>query len=317
MSMYSDAAIARKFVEGNVQGRMYIIFDALRTFVDENGPIIEQINAQTILLDKQEFRAVLKMHIEDLFRKDAEGAKKSLATYNRIFGRIEHHLAMMSSNFQLPSFLAENGIDAQEIGVIQDAIRAYWNDTYGPIMQDIRTAKEKLDILRKMLDEEVKILESMPATSFFEGFEKSHELRNLFQQERSTFWELAKHLKASEKTFQTIDILFKIERRKIKEMILAYIRVIKKGMQTDWNETLSIRKALLLLAYLLGAVNVFMNLKKLFVTKSVGAISDYLVRKKTEKISKITEKLITATEDLGSNMGEAAIANLNSLASIL
>src|SRR3989338_8714805 len=78
-----------KFVEGNVQNRIKTLYEHINVFITSNGPILEDIKQRTNIIDNIPFGKIRKAVMENSLRNDLDGAKKSLSTYNRIFGRVD------------------------------------------------------------------------------------------------------------------------------------------------------------------------------------------------------------------------------------
>jgi len=268
-----ERQVVQAFIEGKVQNRIIDINAKIVAFVEEAASIIENVNASLSVLRTTKFQDLTTNKVSKLYRLDAEGARKSLELYNMTFGFVDHSLAMMSSNFNLSTFLQENGIDPKEIYAYQDEIRKDWEKTYGSIVSKISREKEILDQMRRLLEEQVRLLESIPGLSYFSGFDKSSLLGELFQKERSAFYALVKEVEEDSGLFAEMNALYKTQARKTKEAIAAYLRLMKRYATDDWKGAHdNLERALVILSYSLGALNVCLKMRSSIVRKGVGSL---------------------------------------------
>ena len=177
-------------VQGRVQQRFVELSKSLKNFVEVEAPIIERVHLYLEDFYKQSLGKVNPKQAAELFTRDKEEAMKSQAHYNRLFGTIDHHFAMMTSNFGLPQFLNEENIPAEQIPFIQNEIRVYWNSTYGNLIDKFSSIKNKLKQLIKHIDIQVKILKKVHHISYFDGLEETQTLITNFRAEREVFWQI-------------------------------------------------------------------------------------------------------------------------------
>ena len=192
-----------KFVEGNVQNRIKILYEHINEFIQYNAPILEDIQQRLNIINSIPFGKLKRSIIENGLRSDYEGSKKSLNIYNRAFGKVDLYLGLMTSNFKLPQFLIENNIPKEEIIFFQKELQLYWQETYGYHIDHLERCVKILDTLRRILEEEVKLLEKIPQETYLSALEESELLRELFQQERNAFWELVETAELQQQEMET------------------------------------------------------------------------------------------------------------------
>ena len=81
-----------KFVEGNVQNRIKILYEHINEFIQYNAPILEDIQQRLNIINSIPFGKLKRSIIENGLRSDYEGSKKSLNIYNRAFGKVDLYL---------------------------------------------------------------------------------------------------------------------------------------------------------------------------------------------------------------------------------
>ena len=153
---------SRALFKGKEQNRFVLMAASLKKFIDINEPVIEDVHVRLKRLGKQSYEKIKSSEVGESLRTDYDGAKLSLSSYNRIFGHIDHHLSMMTSNFGLRNFLIENGIAEELLPEFQRDLSYLWEATYGDLVDDYWGIKLGLDKLRGLLDKQVRILEIMP-----------------------------------------------------------------------------------------------------------------------------------------------------------
>jgi hypothetical protein len=292
-SLWVDA-----FVEGKVQNRFTIISLALKKFIDQESPIIEDVNARLNIFSKQPFGHIIPAEMEEKVRNDAESARRSLINYNLTYGQVLHHLALASSNFNLPKFLQENGIPISEIQVFQEEVGQYWNQTYGLLVNRLSTVAIEMGLLASVLKKQVDLLEKIPNASYFVGFSHQHELIELFHQERDLFWKIAHDIKLTKTEVKTVHNLYISARNKTKSMILAHLKLLKNSFidEVKRSET-QLQKMLVVLSYLLGALNLFLNVEKNLIGKASGALGIFTAKKSIN--SGAIDRIKSALDELG------------------
>lgn len=314
--MENYAAIAQKFVEGNVQNRLIIIATTLRDFFNKEAPIIESVQKRLTSFGKKSIFSVSRDEIEEYVRTDVEGAQKSLRNYNRSFGRIDHHLSMMTSNYRLPHFLKENGIPPTKIREVMPEINAYWDKTYRPLVQKFSEIRDDMQRIRDILEREVKILESVPGANYFKAFSHQKEIHFLFNQERKLFWEIVKKTSLSKQELNSLFGILLAHQKKTKAKILGFLQIKKEKVQKDLEQhQTAAERAVLVLAYIIGAANVYLNIRNILFQKVgsgiVGGISSLVekrrISKQVKKVKAIKGAIVHSLDDVsGSALSELA-----------
>lgn len=292
-SLWVDA-----FVEGKVQNRFTLISLALKKFIDQESPIIEDVNARLNIFYKQPFGHIIPTEMEEKVRNDAESARKSLVNYNLTYGQVLHHLALASSNFNLPQFLQENGISLSEIPTFQVEVRQYWNQTYGLLVNRLSNIAVEMGQLASILQKQVDLLEKLPNASYFVGFSHQHELIELFHQERDLFWKIVHDTKLTKAEVKTVHNLYLSVRNKTKSMILAHLKLLKNSFTSEIKRSeTELQKMLVILSYLLGALNLFLNIEKILIGKASEALGIFTSKKQINPGT--IERIKNALDELG------------------
>src|SRR3989344_3449633 len=293
MSYFQDLAI--NFVDGSVSRQIYYTFQVLDKFISKIGPEIEGVYAEYISFINQPFINIGRKEIENYIRGDSEEARKALQWYNVVMNSIENQLALLTSKFGLFDFLKENKISLEYLPDVNAEISKYWSSTYGPLIRNIEEISIYLKRLYLLLEEQLKILETLPKASYYLGFELEPKLKNLFEEERETFWRLASVVENSRKDNTKLEAIFKSHVKKVKEMIKAHLKILSREavvLKQDFRESeTNLRKALVVLAYLTGAILLYMNLKSSLIQKGIkGALNKIKYEKKKVNSFKVGKK---------------------------
>ncbi|MDP3729015.1 MAG: hypothetical protein Q8R18_06220 [bacterium] len=264
---YAYTAISN-YVEGNVGNRIIEIYKHLDRFIGENGPVIEDIQQRTRIMDNLPFGKLKRSIIEDSLRNDLTSAKKGLAIYNRIYGRTDLYLGLMTSNFKLPEFLKNNNIPADQISYFQSELQLYWEATYGLHLNHLERCKIILDKLRNILYQEVKFLEKIPQESYLIAVDDNDILRALFQEERNTFWLLAQTAQMKTEETNQLKNIVKTQIQKTQVEVKAFANIVKSGVGKDIEASRTLlEKSIITLTYLIGALKIISEIPKTFKKK--------------------------------------------------
>jgi len=302
--MYTHELLVRMFVQGNVQDRFIRISLALKNFIDNEAIIIETVNTRINQFYKKPLSNFTEneTEIEEYFRRDYEEATKSLRNYLRLWGTIDTNLALMSSNFRLPEFLIANGIPKEEIIFFQREVEAYWNGTYGKLVNKFSRIKEDLLVLHNTLDKEIKIIQGMPQVNYFNGFKQSEELRRLFLFERQVFWKIVEESKIKPQDVDEARKLYYSTKKQSRAVLLTYLEVIKEASKNKMGEIKQLptptQKAIVLLALATGAFILYLelrqNLFKIAVTKIIlTPWKQWMDRREEKAVKVVSDQLIT------------------------
>ncbi|PIZ50671.1 hypothetical protein COY27_06170 [Candidatus Woesearchaeota archaeon CG_4_10_14_0_2_um_filter_33_13] len=297
----SHEQLIKSFAEGKVKNRFMTISQALREFIDHEAPIIEEVQVRLEVYRNKPVGALFRKNVEEYIRSDADAARKELTLYNRTFGRIDHHLAMISSNYTLLNFLEENGVSAAELNDFQAELRNYWDATYGKLVKKFSRIRDDMKKIRAILEQEVLLLEAMEKTSYFYGFDTQQEAIRLFQIERELFWKIVDEAKITKEDLKIVRDLFATQKSKTKEQIRSYLYFQKKGFTNEYEQAKNrTEKSLILLSYLLGAVNTYFSLKKyLFLWGGKGILRVFKRKDDKSLESKaLGDKIATASSNL-------------------
>ncbi len=286
-----------KFVEGNVQGRIQTLYQAINTFIEESGPILEDIQQRANIMNSIPFGKLKRAIIEDSLRGDYDGAKKGLSSYNRIFGKVDLYLGLMTSNYKLPQYLKENNVPAEQIVFFQKELQIYWEDTYGYHLNHLERCLKLLKQLRDILEEEVKLLEKIPGESYLTALEENEQLAELFQKEIQIFWEFVQTAQLQEQETNKLIASLNTQIKKVRIQMRAYTEIIRKGLGKDLLESkTNLERTLIALMFLLGAINLIISipktLKKKAITKFWGRFSS------EERLSNEGKLLLAEATDL-------------------
>ncbi|HLD05695.1 MAG TPA: hypothetical protein VJG90_08300 [Candidatus Nanoarchaeia archaeon] len=270
----------RIFVNGNVQNRFVLLAERLEQFIAEIAPIIERVNLSVDRFKGMTMEKVTSNEIEVSYRSDATNAKAGLSAYNRMFGQIDHHLAMASSNFGLPKFLEENGVPKALINEYQSCIHQYWDETYGLIGNKFRKILPILKDMRSTLSREVFLLEAQQKVLYFRGFDPARELHELFKKERELFYKLVGEWRSSDFSdeFTHVESICNVYLAKAKEWAKNVMRQTQSLVKEDFTSHQEKgQRILLVLMYSLGAANTLLNLN--LKKKAASAGIKYLIGK--------------------------------------
>jgi hypothetical protein len=241
------------YVAGKVENRIWLIYNHVNNFLEENIPIVESIYVSVQALKSKPFRAITRKMMEDSLVRDRDTARKGLSAYNRAFGRVDLHLGLMTSNFKLKNFLIENGVPEEQVKYFQEEVRLHWAATYGKHVDRINILKELLDKLRATIQEEVRILEEIQDEKYLDAWSNDMHLHQLLEQERELLRELRNTMLFSSKEVKEVRQLLKTEVKKVKAMLVANIKYRGKEAQGDWeSRQTKLQKAVILLIYLIG-----------------------------------------------------------------
>ncbi len=291
------------FVDGKVQRRFTEIEDALLKFIAQVSPILEEVNLRLHGINEEKYEKITGKKIEDSVRKDLAGAKMSLASYNRMFGMIDHRLAMAGSNFQFRDFAAEQGVPNDLFVEAQQELQEYWGVTYGPLVDHYAKVCNDLATLRGYLEKQIEILQQIPTRTYKEGFDLKDELRVLFAAEYKFFYDRIvplsrmnyEHESALEKTISN-------HFARLKTMIKVYYKFAKTSVAKDFGDQPSkIRKALIVGIYMLGAYLIVTGLKRKTLSGFTQFLKDKFISKKLTKthtrVNAINEALNKFADD--------------------
>ncbi|MEK6963732.1 MAG: hypothetical protein AABX70_04850 [Nanoarchaeota archaeon] len=276
----AELDFVRIFVDGNVQNRFVLLAERLEQFIAETAPIIEKVNLSVDRFKGMTMETVTSEEIEVSYRKDAANAEGGLSAYNRIFGQIDHHLAMASSNFGLPEFLEENDVPKALIGEYQSCIRQYWDETYGLIGNKFRKVLPILKDMRSTLSREVFLLKAQEKVLYFKGFNPARELHELFKKERELFYKLVGEWRSSDFSdeFTRVESICNAHLAKAEEWAKNVMRQTHSLVKEDFtNNREKGQRILLVLMYSLGAANTLLNLN--LKKKAASAGIKYLIGK--------------------------------------
>lgn len=273
--VYNYNLLAR-FVEGNVQGRIQKLYEEINSFIEGNAPILEDIQQRTNILNNIPFGKLNRAIIEDSLRNDYAGAKKGLGVYNRIFGKVDLYLGLMTSNYKLPQFLRENQIPQEQITFFQKELQIYWEDTYGYHLNHLELCLKLLKQLRDILEEEVKILERIPQQSYLSALQENERLSELFQKEIATFWQLVETAQFQEVEANKLASSLKAQIKKVRVQIGVYKEIIRKGVGKDFQESkTNLERALIALIFLIGAANLIKSIPQKLKKKGISKIFNF------------------------------------------
>lgn len=280
-----------QFVENKVGTRIIQIYQHLATFIEETGPIIEDVYQRVQIIENLPLGKIKRNIIEDSLRNDLEEAKKSLATYNRIYGRTDLYLGLMTSNFRLPQYLQENNISPEQINYFQKELQIYWEATYGTHLDHLEKCKNALDKLRKILEQEVRYLETIPQEKYLTALEDSTKLRELFKEERETFWNLVKTAEMSPEQTNQVKSIVNAHIKKTRIQLIAFGKIVKTGTKEDIDQSRNqLEKAILILTYLIGALSIISEIPRTFKKKVLFNIFNRLSDE--EKLSNTGKALL-------------------------
>ncbi len=255
---YSYDLISR-YVEGRVNNRILLSYQHIDEFIKEFTPIIEGIHQRIVIVNKLPFEKINRPIIEDDLRESIKGAEQGLNAYNRAFGRIELYLGLITSNYNVPEFLEENGVPREQIQAFQEELRLYWAATYGVHVDKLTKMKDILDKLRKTLDQEIILMKKISKDKFFEGIENNALSIQLFEQERTLFWELVKESQTDPVLLNNLEAAVKTQIKKTRASMESAVKILgrtaKSGIQNEVDISKNnLEKSLVVLVFLSGAL---------------------------------------------------------------
>ncbi|MBS3168640.1 hypothetical protein J4216_05935 [Candidatus Woesearchaeota archaeon] len=286
--------IAKSFVDGKVQKNMFFIFMMVQKLIDDTAPQIEEVNARINTFGRKSFSSLNRRDTEEYIGRNRQNAEKGLQWYRVTMNSLGNRIAIISSNFGLTKFLIENGLNEDEVIEVQKEVNNYWNQTYSPLISKVKTMDILLYSLYISLSKQVTMLRRLPQLSYFEALESFQELKELFDQERNTFWDLAKSLEITREELDQTRNLFYTQRKKLVEMLKAHSKLIKEGMSAELAMSEgNIRKSLVVLFYFAGVLLIIYNIKSLTlkgaIKRGFAKVNESLDRKKVKKIEGILE----------------------------
>ena len=297
--------LIESFVEGKVQNKFLEINQALIVFVAEMGPTVESVHLMLKGLNATPFEKLTGKMVTAGIRKDSEGAQKSMRSYNRMFGMIDHRLAMASSNFQFRDFLELNMVPQALVQEAEEELKMYWNETYAPLVDHYSKVRDDLEELRSLLQKQIDILDTTLTKSYPEGFDTSDELRRLFSAERKLFYD--KIVPLTRKKFAHEEVLKKsIDKHLVmtRNIVKAHITYVKAGVEKDLAAQKSkTRKALIVAVYLLGAYLLLRKLRSSIVKKIYGWIEKKWFENKMKTIKVQIKEIDAAVQGLIEDKG--------------
>jgi hypothetical protein len=297
--------LVTKFVNGKIQNKFAEISKAMEDFFTELEPIIADVYRTIKNFEAKTNAETAPNEIPDTLRKDYEGAVKGLHQYNRIFGKVDTQLAIMSSNFGLRTFLEENEFPSDKLKEFQYELNEYWQITYGDMINEWGHIRNKLEELRDILDLEVKMLATVPHMPYTEGCVKNPELRQLFYKERKTFYELMELYEATNNVlFYRVAAKLEVQLSRSKAELEAQMRIIKRDLKQDTSIAhTKIQKTLVISLYLIGAYMLLSNIKKSVAKHGLEKIKTFIrgiLRQNTTVLDDKSRSILKVKRDIDS-----------------
>jgi len=309
MSYLKEAALG--FVDGNVQKQILYTFQVLDKFVKRFGPELEEVNAEFILLGKKQLVNINKKDIMNFTLRDLKQGKQALQWYSVIMNALGNRIALLSSNYGLFEFLREANISPQYLTDVQNEINAYWKITYLPLVLKLKLIFANLQVLNQVLEQQIKILEHLPQSDYYQGLDDWNEITRLFEIERTTFWELVKNLEVSKKEFGDTTLLFSVELEKLKQLARAHLKLLKFGLKEEIvTSEGNLRKSLVIFLYVAGATLLYFNLKNIIFKEGLKGLFGFLKSKKENNISNVANKLKDLQKEEMFGFGEGILKTI-------
>tara|TARA_Y100000310_G_scaffold248747_1_gene254679 strand:+ start:7558 stop:8553 length:996 start_codon:yes stop_codon:yes gene_type:complete len=317
-------SLARIFVDGKIQDRFTRMAEAVQKFIDEVGPELQNLSLVITQLYDEPLRDVKALNVQDVFRQDLSSAKKFLSIYNRLFGTLDHNLALMASNFGLPEFLETNGCSRDMIGYIQKCVGKYWNQTYGTLIKKFSTIKADIDDMRVSLTKQMEIMEALGRVNYYEGLQKSADVKTWFDKEKSIFFErLVVHAKVDDAELQKVRATYIRSKEKLRGSIISILKNSREDFASDWGSHQGkLAKSIIATTYLVGFYKQLRLTRKKWTARGIGKTLR-LIRSKLsgedKELSATGDKLSASSDfvfagQLGPGSVDALINSLEELA---
>jgi len=294
------------FMNGKVQQRFSLLSRTLAEFFAATQPEIEAVYHNIKMYENATLKSIRSKAYAENLRKDAEGAQACLTTYRRTFGQVDHHLAMSASNFGLPRFLEENGIPASQIGPFQDELRELWGATYGDLTATWNQIRARLKRMHDLLEQQVTLLRGILHVDYVDGFDEAEKLRELFAQERATFYEIMTIAEKSEKGLSRLEALVSTQVKKTRMELKVALKSLQATFGKDVDAARSrSQKSLIVFLYLLGAIGAFRELRSTVIKKGLTKVVEKLLESRREsRVSLRLENVKDKANDLFSDVIE-------------
>lgn len=183
--------ISKMFVDGNVQDSFKKIHTAIEGLKATMGPQLSRVYVQLELVTKTPLQMVNDAKMRAGIQTDLLAARKSLQLYTRTYSTVTTRLAIASSNFSLPQFLAKNGIPTNDAtafaGVLSRTVRKYWDTTYGALAETTFSTAQTLKKLIDVLQSQIELMEGIAAGKL-DYLKTQQAIMKLFEQEKKIYW---------------------------------------------------------------------------------------------------------------------------------
>ncbi len=283
--MTFDYALITKYVEGKAKNKFEALYEHLGEFLEQTAAILSDVDRRVKLVRIIPWEKMKRDILAKSVRGNLSGARAGLTAYNRMFGRVDLYLGLMSSEFNLPRFLKTNGVPATELPLFKKLLRQDWRFTYGTHIERFRAIHPLLDRLRKSLEAQVRYLEKMEHDTLFDALDDKEALGPLFEEEKKAFWELYKTCQITVEEVSKPQAALQAETKRMREALAAYKRSLESGLEKDRKMAKRrVEEAFILLTYFTGIVGLVsgvpINLLKGAKGRIFGFLSNKILRGK-------------------------------------
>jgi hypothetical protein len=280
-----------QYVEEKVAKRMIRLYSLLANFIQKNALIMEAVDKDLKIVRAIPYGKIQARLVSKGIREDLEAAKKGMNLYKITFGGVDLQLGMLVSNQGLPVYLKKYGVPESEIRFFQEEAEEYFHENYAPLVQRWGIIKDHLDTLKMLIERQIEELELVEEKKYLKALSTSQAIWELFDQERSEFWELVKVSKFTKAELVHVESEAKTTISQAKTALAAYRKILNRAVERDTKkiddraplesedlsankrearaQALEVKKLLIKMIYALGVVSILAAVPRMFLTEGI------------------------------------------------
>ncbi len=215
MRQHYDYFLVMQFVDSRFNSKRDQIYLAFEKFINHVGPVLEDVRVKLSVVRSRAYGLIRTKDIKTDVERDLKNAKDFLNMYDSSFKEVHQIIESVHSNESAREFLIQQGIKIEDlpeqINLFLEEVGFYWEATYGVTFSKLQRARGLLAKMTYLLKYQIDLLESLNVTNYFDGFDKSKELREVFESEYDAFQEMRKILAFSNKEVSKVESLYRIQ----------------------------------------------------------------------------------------------------------
>ncbi|MBT3984840.1 hypothetical protein HOD38_02850 [archaeon] len=242
------------YFKGKMQRSILGVYKRLSYFIRKNSVILEDVHKRLEIIRAISFGKISEEFMHESLRDDYAEAQKAMDLYNKTIKGVEFWLVNLNSSYNMGKFLRDSGIPPGDVNITQKELDGLWQFTYGKHLERFEKVQTLLLKLKVLLQQQIWLLKGVGETNFLRGFTENQKINLTFEEERKTFWELAKVAQVTTTEINETKQALETQIIKAKAKFKAIKRIMEKDYEVDMQDRTAVERQVVRLNYLLGSL---------------------------------------------------------------